>query len=56
LRDYHDKRIKEYNDDPVGFLVKHDKIIKGMNERLETLPEAEREAAEAEPLTCCLLL
>ena len=48
LRDYHDKRIKEYNDDPVGFLVKHDKIIKGMNERLETLPEAEREAAEAE--------
>jgi hypothetical protein len=28
--------------------VKHDKIIKGMNERLETLPEAEREAAEAE--------
>jgi hypothetical protein len=27
-----------------------------MNERLETLPEAEREAAEAEPLTCCLLL
>jgi hypothetical protein len=37
LRKYLDDRIKEYDGDPVGFLMKHDKIIKELSEDLETV-------------------
>jgi hypothetical protein len=48
LRKYLDDRIKEYDGDPVGFLMKHDKIIKELSEDLETLSGIDREEAESE--------
>jgi hypothetical protein len=48
LKEHYKKRKEEHDADPVGFLLKYDKDIKRMSERLETLPEIEREAAESE--------
>jgi polyhydroxyalkanoate synthesis regulator phasin len=48
LKEYINRRTNEYDDDPVGFLLKHDDEIKELNEKLSNLPEIQRESAEGE--------